>query len=157
MRDLSEVLASAQVIAVLGAHDAPARAAFYVPDYLHAMGYRILPVNPMLVGRVLWGEPVVARLTDLETPVDLVDVFRRSESLPDHLDEFLDMRPPPRTVWFQSGIRHDGVARALEAAGLEVVQDRCTLAEHRARGLPPVSASDPILFTERPRRSPRSE
>ncbi len=138
MRDLSEILTSARVVAVLGAHHEPGRAAFYVPDYLHAMGYRILPVNPMLVGRVLWGVPVVARLTDLETPVDLVDVFRRGESLPDHQGEFLAMRPAPRTVWFQSGIRHDAVAAALEAAGLEVVQDRCTLAEHRARRLPPV-------------------
>jgi predicted CoA-binding protein len=138
MRDLSDILTTARVVAVLGAHHEPARPAFYVPDYLHSMGYRILPVNPMLVGRVLWGETVVARLTDLTTPVDLVDVFRRADSLPDHLDELLGMTPAPRTVWFQSGIRHDAVAAALSAAGLEVVQDRCTLAEHRARRLPPV-------------------
>jgi len=139
MRDLSEILMSARVVAVLGAHHEPGRAAFYVPDYLHSMGYHLLPVNPMLVGRVLWGVPVVARLTDLERPVDLVDVFRRGESLPDHLDEILAMRPPPRTVWLQSGIRNDAVAAALEAAGLEVVRDRCMLAEHRARRLPAIA------------------
>lgn len=141
MHDLSEILRRARVIAVLGAHHEAGRAAFYVPDYLAGRGYRILPVNPMLVGRVLWGVPTVARLTDLTEPVDLVDVFRRSESLPDHLEEFLAMRPPPRTIWFQAGIRNDTVAARLEAAGIAVVQDRCALAEHRARGLPAVDAA----------------
>lgn len=139
MPDLTEILSRARVIAVLGAHFEPSRPAFYVPDYLASRGYRILPVNPALVGRVLWGVPTVAHLTDLTEPVDLVDVFRRSDSLPGHLDEFLALRPPPRTVWFQSGVRHDAVAARLEAAGIAVVQDRCTLAEHRGRGLPPVA------------------
>lgn len=141
MRNLGEILRDARVVAVLGAHHEAGRPAFYVPDYLASMGYRILPVNPMLVGRVLWGVPTVARLTDLTEPVDLVDVFRRSEALPDHVDEILGMAPAPRTVWFQSGIRHDAVAARLAAAGLEVVQDRCTLAEHRGRGLPRVQMS----------------
>lgn len=139
MRDLGEILRETRVVAVLGAHHEAGRPAFYVPDYLASVGYRILPVNPMLVGRVLWGVPTVARLTDLTEPVDLVDVFRRSEALPDHLDELLDMSPAPRTVWFQSGVRNDAVAARLAAAGLEVVQDRCTLAEHRGRRLPPVA------------------
>ena len=144
MRDLGDILREARVVAVLGAHHEAGRPAFYVPDYLASAGYRILPVNPMLVGRVLWGVPTVARLTDLTEPVDLVDVFRRSEALPDHLDELLAMAPPPRTVWFQSGVRNDTVAARLAAAGLEVVQDRCTLAEHRGRRLPPVA---PIATT----------
>jgi predicted CoA-binding protein len=78
---------------------------------------------------VLFGEPVVARLADLKEPVDLVDVFRRPTALPDHLPELLALRPP--AVWFQLGIRNDAVARELEAAGIEVVQSRCTLADHR--------------------------
>jgi predicted CoA-binding protein len=139
MRDLGEILREARVVAVLGAHHEAGRPAFYVPDYLASVGYRILPVNPMLVGRVLWGVPTVARLTDLTEAVDLVDVFRRSEALPEHLDELLGMSPAPRTVWFQSGVRNDTVASRLTAAGLEVVQDRCTLAEHRGRRLPPVT------------------
>lgn len=139
MRDLGEILRETRVVAVLGAHHEAGRPAFYVPDYLASVGYRILPVNPMLVGRVLWGVPTVARLTDLTEPVDLVDVFRRSEALPDHLDELLGMSPAPRTVWFQSGVRNDAVAARLVAAGLEVVQDRCTLAEHRGRRLPAIA------------------
>lgn len=136
--DLRRILERARVIAVLGAHPSPERPAFYVPAYLHRQGYRILPVNPAQVGTVLWGEPVRAALTDLTEAVDIVDVFRRSDALPGHLDEILAMRPLPQVVWLQSGIRHDGVAERLRAAGMGVVQDRCTLAEHRALGLPPV-------------------
>lgn len=135
--DLERILREARTVAVLGAHWKPTRAAFYVPDYLVRMGYRVLPVNPLLVGRVLWNEPVRARLGELEEAVDLLDVFRRSEDLPAHLPEIVAMRPLPKVVWFQSGIAHAGVARALVEAGIDVVQDRCTYAEHRALGLPP--------------------
>src|SRR5689334_20752124 len=91
--EIRAVLEGARTIAVLGAHDEPSRPAFYVPDYLASQGIRILPVNPALAGRVLWGEPVRKRLTELGQPVDLVDVFRRAEALPLHLDEILGMSP----------------------------------------------------------------
>ncbi|HWM84680.1 MAG TPA: CoA-binding protein [Kofleriaceae bacterium] len=129
--EIVAVLARSRVVAVLGAHHEAQRPAFYVPDYLHEQGYRILPVNPGLVGQTLWGEPVRARLTELDEPIDLVDVFRRSQAIDDHLDDFLAMRPSPSVVWFQLGIRNDRVAAALVARGMDVVQDRCTLADHR--------------------------
>ena len=96
-------------------------------------------VNPALAGRALWGEPFRASLRDLGQPVDLVDVFRRSEALPLHLDEILGMSPRPPVVWLQQGIRNDDFAAKLTAAGVRVVQDRCTLAEHRRMGIGPVS------------------
>lgn len=133
--DIEALLREARTIAVLGAHVEPARAAFYVPDYLRARGYRVLPVNPTLFGRTLWGEPVRRRLGDIDEAVDLVDVFRRPAALPEHLADILAMSPRPRAVWFQLGIRNDAVARALVDAGIDVVQDRCTLADHRAFGL----------------------
>ena len=129
--EIVAVLARSRVVAVLGAHHEAQRPAFYVPDYLHGQGYRVLPVNPGLVGQTLWGEPVRARLTELDEPIDLVDVFRRPEAIDDHLDDFLAMRPSPGVVWFQLGIRNDRVAAALVARGMDVVQDRCTLADHR--------------------------
>ena len=130
---LREILETCPTVAVLGVHDDPARAASYVPAYLDEHGYRILGVNPRLAGRTLFGRPVVAHLTDLAEPVDLVDVFRRSEWLPGHLDDLIACRP--RVVWMQLGVKNDDVARALEAAGIEVVQDRCTMAEHQVMGL----------------------
>lgn len=127
----AEVLARSRVVAVLGAQRAPHLPAHYVPDYLHQNGYRILPVNPSHVGHVLWGEPVRARLDELSEPLDMVDVFRRAERLDDHLPELLALRPLPRVVWFQLGIRNDRVAAGLAAAGIDVIQDRCTMADHR--------------------------
>lgn len=136
--DIRAVLLSARVVAVLGAHHEPARAAFYVPDYLHRMGYRILPVNPVLVGERLWGEPVRARLDQVEEPVDVVDIFRRPDALPAHLPELFAMRPLPRVAWLQSGIRNPPFTAALVDAGVDVVVDRCMYAEHHAWRLPPV-------------------
>jgi predicted CoA-binding protein len=145
-QEIAAVLDRARVVAVLGAHHEPQRPAFYVPDYLHEQGYRILPVNAVLAGQTLWGETVRASLTDLTEPVDLVDVFRRPEALDDHLAEFLAMRPPPGVIWFQLGIGNDRVAAALVERGIDVVQDRCTLADHRrfrAAGLLPPRRAAP--------------
>lgn len=134
---IRRILEATRTIAVLGAHDDPTKAACYVPQYLHRMGYRVLGVNPKLAGQRLHGTTVVATLAELPEPVDMVDVFRRPEQLPAHLPELLAMQPRPAVVWLQLGIRHDGVAESLRAAGIEVVQDRCTLADHRRLGLPP--------------------
>jgi predicted CoA-binding protein len=134
---LIRIFAATRTIAVLGANDDPSKPAFYVPQYLHRMGYRVLGINPKLAGQPLHGAPVVATLAELGEAVDMVDVFRRPELLPAHLPELLAMRPRPAVVWLQLGIRHDGVAQQLRAAGIEVVQDRCTLADHRRLGLPP--------------------
>jgi hypothetical protein len=130
------VLAAARTIAVLGAHVRPERPAHYVPEYLHRHGYRVLAVNPTLGGVAgLWGEPVRARLDEIGERVDVVDVFRRSDSLPGHLEEILAMRPRPGLVWLQLGVSHEDFARSLLAHGIDVVQDRCMLADHRALGL----------------------
>ncbi len=133
--DPCRILTDSRTIAVLGAHDDPLRPACYVPDYLYLQGYRVLPVNPLLVGKSLWGQPVCATLAELREPVDIVDVFRRPEYLPDHLADILAMQPRPAVVWLQLGIRHDAFALRLQAAGITVVQDRCTLADHRRFGL----------------------
>lgn len=142
--DVRAILERSPTVAVLGIHHDPDRPAHYVPAYLHAHGYRILGVNPALVGRELFGVPVVAALADLREPIDLIDVFRRPEALPGHQAE-LAACPAP-VVWFQLGIRDDAVAAALRAAGKQVVQDRCTLADHRRLGLgAPQRAGDRAL------------
>jgi uncharacterized protein len=131
MSDVDAILVSLGRVAVLGAHPDPSRPAHYVPAYLVAQGIEVRPVNPAVSGRRLFGHAAVARLTDLEVPIDLVDVFRRKSHLAAHVPEILAMDPLPRVVWLQSGIRHEEVARRLESAGIEVVQDRCLLVEHR--------------------------
>lgn len=129
MENLRAFLLQTRTIAVLGAHPNPAKAAFYVPEYLAQKGYTVLPVNPAYAGQVLWGQPVVSRLTDLAVPLDIVEVFRRSEALPDHLEEILAVRP--KLVWLQSGIANEAFAEALQQAGIQVVQNRCLMVVHR--------------------------
>lgn len=136
--DLTEVrriLTEARVIAVLGASPTPRRAGHYVGAYLAEHGYQVHPVNPVRVGTEIWGRPVVATLADLSVEPDLIDVFRRAEHVPAHVPEILAMARLPAVVWLQLGIRHDGAAAELSAAGISVVQDRCTLADHRRFGL----------------------
>jgi predicted CoA-binding protein len=130
-QELRQVLQEAHTIAVLGAHPDASRPAHYVPAYLHDQGCRILPVNGQHAGKELWGEPVRATLSDLGLPVDIVDVFRRAEALSAHLPEILAMKPRPKLVWLQQGIRNDEFARRLLDEGIAVVQDRCTMAEHK--------------------------
>ena len=127
---LERIFTTARTVAVLGAKAGDDQPAFYVPAYLAARGYRILPVNPTLAGS-LFGEPVAPTLADLGEPADVIDVFRRPEFLVGHAREILLLPWRPAAVWFQLGIRHDGAAEILARAGLLVIQDRCMMPEHR--------------------------
>ena len=132
---LREILSSSPTVAVLGIHREPEKAAFYVPEYLHDEGYRIIGVNPVFKDQQLFDEPVRATLAEIEEQVDIVDVFRRAEQIPSHVEDILAMKPRPKVVWFQLGIKNDDAAKILEAAGIVVVQNRCTLADHQRLGL----------------------
>ena len=128
---LTRILRDARTVAVLGAKAEPREPAHYVPAYLQTRGYRIIPVNPIFAGQTILGAAVVGALADLAEPVDVIDVFRRPEYLPGHAREILALPWRPRAVWFQLGIRHDGAAAELARAGIDVVQDRCMMPEHR--------------------------
>jgi predicted CoA-binding protein len=132
---LREILTGSPTVAVLGIHRAPEKAAFYVPEYLHDEGYRVLGVNPRFENETLFGEQVRAKLAEIAEPVDIVDVFRRADAIPGHVADILAMTPRPRYVWFQLGIKNDEAAAQLEAAGITVIQNRCTLADHQRLGL----------------------
>ena len=104
--------------------------AFYVAKYLSDAGVEVIPV-PVYYPEVteILGRAVVRTVTAAPGPIDLVDVFRRSEDVPQHLDDLLAAKP--KAVWLQSGIRNDAVAEQLARAGIQVVQDRCLMVEHR--------------------------
>jgi uncharacterized protein len=126
------VLQQARRVAVLGIKtEAQSSApAYYVPAYLQRAGYAIVPVPVYYPDATeILGEPVYRRLVDVPGVLDLVVVFRRSRDVPAHLDDMLAARP--RAVWFQLGIRNDAVAAVLADAGIDVVQDRCTMIDHR--------------------------
>jgi predicted CoA-binding protein len=104
--------------------------AFYVPEYLASVGLEVVPV-PVYYPEVkeILGRPVYRRLVDVPGELDLVDVFRRPKDLESHLDDILAKKP--KAVWLQAGIRNDAVADRLAAAGIDVVQDRCLMVDHR--------------------------
>ncbi len=133
VKEIVKVLEESKTVAVVGFHRDPTKAAHYVPEYLNRQGYSVIPVNPALAarGESYFGHAALATLAEIKASVDVVDVFRRSDKVGDHLEDILAMRPPPKTVWLQLGIRNDEVARALVEAGIQVVQDRCMLADHR--------------------------
>jgi hypothetical protein len=139
---LRGILAEARTIAVLGAHVDELRPAFYVPDYLYAQGYRVLPVNPVLAGQTRWNEPFQSRLDAIDEPVDVVDVFRRSDLVEGHVEEILAMRYRPRVVWMQLGVSSRAASTRLIDAGIDVVEDRCTLADHRRLGVVRIERND---------------
>ena len=128
---LTRILREARTVAVLGAKGEPGQPAYYVPAYLKAHGYRVLPVNPTRTGEQILGEPVVATLADLGAAPDVVEVFRRPQFLVAHAAEIVRLVWKPLVVWFQLGIRNDGAAETLARAGIRVVQDRCMMPEHR--------------------------
>ena len=128
---LARILREARTVAVLGAKGEAGQLAFYVPAYLKAHGYRVLPVNPTRVGERILGESVVATLADLGDSPDVIEIFRRPQFLQAHAAEIIRMPRTPAVVWFQLGIRNDGAAETLARAGIRVVQDRCMMPEHR--------------------------
>jgi len=109
------------------------QAAFYVPEYLASVGLEVIPV-PVYFPEVkeILGRPVYRRLVDIPGELDLVDVFRRPKDLAAHLEDIL--AKAPKAVWFQAGIRDDAIADKLAAAGIDVVQDRCLMVDHRRYG-----------------------
>jgi len=129
---LAEILRSARRIAVVGLSRKPERPSHGVAAYLQAAGYTIIPVHP--VPGITLGEHVHPDLRSAATTgaIDIVNIFRRSEHVPALLDAIVEVKPV--LVWMQQGIRHAGVARSLESAGIEVVMDRCLAVDHQFLG-----------------------
>ena len=135
---IASLLGRVRHIALVGASANPARPSHQVMAFLQARGYRVSPVNPGLAGQTLLGEKVVARLSEVVGPVDMVDIFRQSDAVPGLVEEAIAIGAG--AVWMQLGIRHEAAAARARAAGLAVVSDRCPAIEIPRLGLPPVGA-----------------
>ncbi|HLW54200.1 MAG TPA: CoA-binding protein [Candidatus Angelobacter sp.] len=127
--DIGKLLEHARTIAVVGLSNSPMRPSYGVAAYMQTHGYRIIPVNPTIKGAL--GEKAVAALSDIKEKVDIVDVFRRSEYVPDIVDEAIRLKLP--AIWLQEDVIHEAAAEKAREAGIFVVMDRCILKEHRAR------------------------
>jgi predicted CoA-binding protein len=127
---ITELLKTARVIAVVGLSNSPLRASYGVSAYMQGQGYRIIPVNPNLHEAVL-GEQPYHSLAEVPERVDIVDVFRRSEFVPEIVEQAIQKGVP--AIWMQEGVIHEAAAAQARRAGLFVIMDRCILKEHRAR------------------------
>lgn len=126
---IGQLLSRARTIAVVGLSSDPMRPSFGVSQYMQRKGYRIIPVNPN--ESTVLGEKAYGSLSEIPEKVDLVDVFRRPEFVPEIVDEAIRLKVP--SVWLQEGVVHDAAAQKARDAGITVVMDRCILKEHRAR------------------------
>jgi len=128
---LRELLGSVKTIAVVGVSMNPVRPSYYVARYLCLKGFRVIPVNPGHGGETLFGATVQARLSDIDEPVDMVDIFRRSEHVPPTVDEALAAFPDLRVIWMQIGVENAEAAAKAEARGVTVIQNRCPKIEYQ--------------------------
>ena len=125
--DIQNIVTTSRCIAVVGLSDRPDRDSHRVAGYLQQQGYRVIPVNPN--ASEILGEKAYANLREIPVPVDIVDIFRKPEAVPQIVDEAIAIGA--RTIWMQSGIAHHAAAAKARAAGLKVVMSRCLMVEHR--------------------------
>ena len=136
-QDIADLLSATRTIALVGISDRPGRPSYGVMKFLQGHGYRVLPVNPQIAGEHVHGEFVWARLADIGVPIDLVDIFRRSDAAGEAVDDAI--AAGAKAVWMQLGVVDDAAAARAEAAGLKVVMDRCPKIEIARLRLPPVA------------------
>jgi predicted CoA-binding protein len=127
MNRISEILHTSRTIAVVGLSGKRYRPSYGVAEYLKRCGYRIIPVNPM--EKEVLGERAYPDLDSVPEKIDLVDIFRRPEFVPEIVEAAI--RIGAKAVWMQEGVAHEAAAARAEAAGLAVVMDRCILKDHR--------------------------
>lgn len=137
-QDIATLLTETRTIALVGISDRPERASYRVMAVLQDHGYRVLPVNPQIAGEHVHGEFVRGRLSDIGEPIDMVDIFRRSEAAGEAVDNAI--AADAKSVWMQLGVMDEAAAARAEAAGLKVVMDRCPAIEIPRLGIAPVSA-----------------
>jgi uncharacterized protein len=127
--EIGELLKRTKTIAVVGLSDSPLRPSYGVSAYMQSHGYKIIPVNPSIKGAL--GEKAVASLGEIEERIDMVDVFRRPEYVPELVDEAIRLKVP--AIWLQEDVIHEEAAEKARKAGILVVMDKCVLKEHRRR------------------------
>lgn len=125
--EIKKLLKEAKTIAVVGLSEKPDRPSYGVAAYLQGQGYRIIPVNP--AAAEILGEKSYACLKDIPEPIDIVDVFRKSDAVPEIAAEAVAVKA--KALWLQEGVVHNEAAERARAAGLTVIQNKCILKEHR--------------------------
>ena len=131
-QEAGAILRQARTIAVVGCSTNPDKPSHSVPKYLQQQGYRILPVNPSAKGQTLLGETVYGSLKEIQTPIDVVDIFRPPKDVPSIVEEAIAVGA--KAIWMQEGIVNNEAAQRAKGAGLQVVMDKCMMKVHRLMG-----------------------
>lgn len=127
---IRSILRGVKTVAIVGASANNVRPSYFVATYLASKGYDVIPVNPGHAGREIAGLMTYASLGDIPRAIDMVDVFRNSEAAAGVVDEALALSPLPKAIWLQLGVRNDAAAARAEAAGVQVVMNRCPKIEY---------------------------
>ncbi|WP_426169123.1 CoA-binding protein [Sandarakinorhabdus sp. DWP1-3-1] len=135
--EIRDLLTNARTIALVGASDRPDRASYGVMGALQEHGYRVLPINPQITGTHVLGEYVWESIDQLGMPIDIVDIFRRSDAVGPIVDDAI--AAGAKAIWMQLGVINQEAAARAEAAGLKVVMDHCPKIEIRRLGIDPVA------------------
>lgn len=128
---LKNILTRSKVIAVVGVSTNPVRPSYFVARYLGLRGFRVIPVNPGHAGKMLFGEKIHADLSQIDAPVDMVDIFRRSEAVPEIVASAITHLPQLKTIWMQIGVSHPEAAQLAQSHGLDVIENRCPKIEYQ--------------------------
>ncbi len=148
------ILDQVKSVAIVGASQGDDKPSMFVVKYLSERGYRVFPINPSRAGQLVAGVKAYARLADVPEPIDMVDVFRRADAVPQVLDEVLVLSPLPKVFWMQLGVRNDEAAARAETAGMTVIMNRCPKIEYGrlSREIGWVGVNTRTLSSKKPKR-----
>ncbi|CAI3928877.1 Predicted CoA-binding protein (YccU) (PDB:1IUK) [Commensalibacter communis] len=127
--DILSALSQVKTIALIGASNKPDRPSYGVMKSLLGYGFNVIPVNPILAGKMILGQTVYATLSDIDASIDMVEIFRNAEAVPAIVDEILGLKMTHKLIWMQLNIIHEVAAKRAVDAGIDVVMDRCPVIE----------------------------
>ena len=128
---LKDILTATKTIAMVGLSMNETRPSYFVGRYLHTRGYKIIPINAGHRGKHFFGQLVRSSIDEIDEPVDMVDIFRKPEAVPEIVDDSLAKLKGLKTIWMQIGIKHESSAQKARPLGLNVIEDRCPKIEHQ--------------------------
>jgi len=129
--ELRNVLGAVKTVAIVGISTNPARPSYFVGRYLGLKGYTVIPINPGHAGKTLFGKTIIDDLENVSQSVDMIDIFRKSEAVPEIVDQALEKFQNLKCIWMQIGVQHDAAAAKARARGVTVIMNRCPKIEYQ--------------------------
>ncbi|MDA7827816.1 CoA-binding protein [Rhodobacteraceae bacterium] len=129
--ELRKVLGAVKTVAIVGISTNPARPSYFVGRYLGLKGYTVIPINPGHAGKTLFGKTIIDDLENISQSVDMIDIFRKSEAVPEIVDQALEKFQNLKCIWMQIGVQHEAAAAKARARGVTVIMNRCPKIEYQ--------------------------